>query len=72
MQQKRAEFASEPLIPRPLISGHDLIQRGWTPGPDLGRVLTAVQTQQLEGRLTTKEEALAWVEANGKAAILEA
>lgn len=72
VQQKRAEFASEPLIPRPLISGHDLIQRGWTPGPDLGRVLTAVQTQQLEGRLTTKEEALAWVEENGKAAILDA
>lgn len=71
VQQKREEFASQPLIPSPLINGHDLIQRGWTAGPNLGRVLTAVQTQQLEGRLTTKEEALAWVEANGETTLNE-
>jgi poly(A) polymerase len=64
VQQKRVEFASEPLIPPRLITGSDLIALGWKPSPALGKVLNAVQTQQLEGKLTTREEALAWVEAN--------
>jgi poly(A) polymerase len=37
---------------------------GWRPGPHFGPMLEAVQTAQLEGTLTTKEEALAWVKAN--------
>lgn len=61
LKEKRDEFASTPLIPPPLITGYDLIKQGWKPGPEMGRVLTAVQTQQLEGSLTTREEALAWV-----------
>ncbi len=69
--QKREEFASLPLIPPRLITGNDLMQRGWKAGKDIGRVLTAVQTLQLEGTLTTKEEALAWVDANGKTVIEE-
>jgi len=64
VQQKRVEFASEPLIPPRLITGSDLIALGWKPSPALGKVLNAVQTQQLEGKLATREEALAWVEAN--------
>jgi poly(A) polymerase len=64
VQQKRVEFANEPLIPPRLITGSDLIALGWKPSPALGKVLNAVQTQQLEGKLTTREEALAWVEAN--------
>ena len=71
VQQKREEFAIQPLIPTALITGHDLIQRGWKPGPALGRLLTAVQTQQLEGKVTTPEEALAWVEVHGEAAAHE-
>ena len=34
---------------------------GWTPGPKFKEVLDAVQTRQLEGTLTTREEALEWV-----------
>lgn len=61
---KREEFANEPLIPARLLSGNDLIQRGWKPGRGLGALLDAVQTQQLEGKLHTREEALAWIEQN--------
>lgn len=62
LEAKAREFASEPLIPPPLVTGRDLIALGWKPGPHFGRVLDAVQTAQLEGTLTTKEEALAWIE----------
>jgi len=67
LQRKEEEFASEPLIPKPLITGKDLLAMGWKPGPALGAVLAEVQNAQLEGRLKTRDEALQWVEANGQA-----
>jgi poly(A) polymerase len=60
---KREEFANEPLIPPPLVTGHDLIALGWRPGPRFKEILEAVQTQQLEGALRTREDALAWITA---------
>lgn len=58
---KREEFANEPLIPPPLVTGHDLIALGWKPGPIFKRALDAVETLQLEGRLRDRDEALAWL-----------
>jgi poly(A) polymerase len=60
---KREEFANEPLIPPPFVTGHDLIALGWRPGPRFKEILEAVQTQQLEGALRTREDALAWIAA---------
>ncbi|MBV8901734.1 MAG: HD domain-containing protein, partial [Verrucomicrobia bacterium] len=62
LEQKRQEFAAEPLIPQPLITGHDLIAIGLTPGPRFRELLDAVQTSQLEGETRTKTDALALVE----------
>lgn len=64
VRQKQGEFAVQPLIPPRLINGADLIQLGWSSGPALGVVLTAIQNLQLEGTLQTKEDALAWLKAN--------
>jgi poly(A) polymerase len=58
---KREEFASEPIIPPPLVRGEDLIALGVKPGPKFGEILEAVETRQLEGALKTREEALDWV-----------
>ena len=60
---KREEFGRAPLIPEPLITGHDLIELGWKPGKRFAEALQAVQTRQLEGTLTSKEEALTWIAA---------
>ncbi len=65
VQRKREEFASEPLIPPPLISGEDLKKLGMKPGPKFKEILDAVSTRQLEGTLRTSEEALAWVRSEG-------
>jgi poly(A) polymerase len=59
--RKREEFANEPIIPPPLVRGDDLIALGLKPGPKFGEILDAVETQQLEGALRTREEALEWV-----------
>lgn len=71
LRAKKEEFANEPLIPPRLINGGDLIALGWKPSPLLGAVLEAVQSLQLEGTLTTRDEALEWVRANGASVTLE-
>jgi poly(A) polymerase len=62
LKRRREELANEPLIPPPLLTGHDLIALGWKPGPKFKTVLDAVQVRQLEGILRTREAAISWVE----------
>ena len=64
LDAKTAEFAAEPLIPSPLITGRHLIQLGFPPGPRFSEILDYIQTEQLEGRLTTEQDALAAVREN--------
>ena len=64
LNEKMIEFDNEPIIPAPLLTGKDLIEFGWAPGPNLGETLNSVQDLQLEGTLNSKEEALEWVKAN--------
>ncbi len=63
LQRKKEEFANEPIIPPPLVRGDDLLALGLKPGPKFGEILEAVETRQLEGALTSREEALEWVKA---------
>ncbi|HEY6251036.1 MAG TPA: CCA tRNA nucleotidyltransferase [Candidatus Angelobacter sp.] len=53
----------EQIRPQPLITGDDLIQAGYKPGPQFKELLTAVEDAQLEGSIATKEEALSLVES---------
>ncbi|MBL8226936.1 MAG: CCA tRNA nucleotidyltransferase [Bryobacterales bacterium] len=53
------ELPVEQLRPRPLISGDDLIAAGYLPGPEFKKILRAVEDAQLEGRIASREEALA-------------
>jgi poly(A) polymerase len=63
LRTKREEFASEPLIPPPLLTGRDLLELGLRPGPRFGEILEAVQSRQLEGTLHDRESALEFVKA---------
>lgn len=63
LEQKQTEFSSEPLIPKPLISGADLISLGYMPGPQFKEILEAVQSRQLEGTLSERDPALAFVQS---------
>ncbi len=58
---KAEEFANEPLIPEPLVSGRDLIRLGLQPGPRFKELLETIQTEQLEGRILDRESALAYL-----------
>ena len=62
LTEKSEEFASEPLIPPPLITGRDLIEKGLQPSPRFKEILEEIQTEQLENRLSTREQALNYLE----------
>ncbi len=51
----------EAIRPTPLITGRDLIEAGYDPGPRFKEVLTAVEDAQLEGRLASREAAMEYV-----------
>lgn len=59
---KAEEFAAEPLIPPPLVTGRDLIERGLKPGPRFKEILDAIQTEQLEKRIQDRDGALRFLE----------
>ncbi|MBI4472498.1 MAG: CCA tRNA nucleotidyltransferase, partial [Acidobacteria bacterium] len=60
-QRKYEEWDEEDIAPRPLISGEDLINLGFLPGPVFKEILSEVEDEQLEGRLATRDQALAFV-----------
>ena len=47
-----------------LLTGNDLSDMGYSPGPEFRIILAAVEDAQLEGNLSSKEEAKAFVSAN--------
>jgi tRNA nucleotidyltransferase/poly(A) polymerase len=55
--QKLDQYSRKPA-PVPLITGEDLIQMGYQPGPVYKEILQSVEDLQLEGRINTREEAL--------------
>jgi poly(A) polymerase len=60
-RQKIADMPLAAIRPVPLITGDDLIAAGYRAGPLFKRILSAAEDGQLEGRLHSTEEALAFV-----------
>jgi poly(A) polymerase len=54
-------LAAEGVNPTPYLSGDDLIALGLNPGPHFRRLLDEVYDAQLEGRVTSRDQALEWV-----------
>ena len=54
-----AETPAEEVRPPRLVDGNDLKSLGFKPGPLFGKILTAIEEAQLDGRVKTREEALA-------------
>jgi poly(A) polymerase len=57
-----------PQVVRPakLLTGNDLLAIGYVPGPQVGRILAAVEEAQLDGELNDREQALSFVERHFK------
>jgi len=61
LKKKLEEYSEEEIRPKPFLTGRDLLALGLRPGPLMGEILEGLYEQQLEGAVTSKEEALRWV-----------
>jgi len=60
-KDKLKELDIEDLHPTRLLTGDDLIEMGYPPGKNMGRILKKLENEQLEGKIKTKDEALIFV-----------
>ena len=51
------QLTAEQIRPRRLVSGDDLIAMGFQPGVRFKKILQAVEDAQLEGQISSREEA---------------
>jgi len=60
-KRRREELPDEEVRPVLLVTGSDLIDAGYKPGPRFKEMLAAAEDAQLEGRIRTREEGLALI-----------
>ena len=60
-KEKLATIPPDRMRPAPLVTGDDLIAAGYSPGPRFKEILSAIEDGQLEGRFTSKEDAMEFV-----------
>jgi poly(A) polymerase len=60
--EKLRTTTAEEIRPTPLMTGTDLIELGYEPGPRFKEILSAVEDAQLEGKLRSREDAVGLVQ----------
>ena len=60
VRQFLRETPPEQVRPERLLRGDDLLAMGYAPGPQFAQILRAVEDAQLDGQITTREEARAY------------
>jgi len=58
LREQQHSLPPETIRPVPLVTGRDLIDAGYEPGPRFREILDAVEDAQLEGRVTSREAAM--------------
>ncbi len=68
IREYRQKWASEPVLPPPLVSGRDLLEMGIKEGPEIGRWLKKTYEKQLGDTRLSKKHLLRWLnsEMNGQ------
>ncbi len=61
MRRFLAETPAEAVRPARILTGDDLISMGFRPGPEFKEILDAAEDAQLEGSISTHDDALVWV-----------
>ncbi len=62
VKEQIEQLPPEEIRPPRLLTGNDLKAMGYPPGPQMGRILAALEEAQLEGTVKTAEQARALVE----------
>ncbi len=61
LERQIVELGDEPLAPPPLLDGHQIMQLGIEPGPQLGKIVEQLYTAQLENEIKSPEQAIQWI-----------
>ncbi len=61
LREFEREFRAQPVLPKPWVTGHDLMALGITRGPEIGRWKKLAYDAQLEKFVPDREAALAWL-----------
>ena len=61
VREKMAAMPAEVMQPAPLVTGDDLIDAGYSPGPQFKEILTAIENGQLEGSFRDRDAAMEFV-----------
>ena len=61
VRERYENMPEEAVRPQPLVTGRELIAAGYTPGAGFKEMLRAAEDAQLEGTVTTADEALALI-----------
>ncbi len=61
LQTKVKEFENESPVPKPLLSGHDIIKLGIPEGKRIGILLKNLEECQLNREINSRDEALEWL-----------
>lgn len=67
-KKRREELPEEAVRPQLLVTGRDLIDAGYAPGPGFREMLALAEDAQLEGRIRTREEGLELIRREFRAA----
>ena len=67
VQRFLAETPPEEVHPPRLVTGEDLKEMGFQPGPQFKEILQAVEDAQLDGRLRQRDEALDFIRSHYEA-----
>ncbi|QNI36379.1 CCA tRNA nucleotidyltransferase [Edaphobacter albus] len=62
-KQKYEATPIESIQPKPLLTGRELIAAGYPPGPRFRKMLEAAEDAQLEGSISTPDQALRFIES---------
>ncbi len=63
-QNKFKEFGIDKIKPIPLLDGNDLMHIGFKPGPIFKDMLYFIEEQQLEGNISTREQAIQLIKSH--------
>ncbi len=68
-KRRREELPEDGVRPALLVTGRDLIEAGYAPGPRFKDLLALAEDAQLEGRIRTKEEGLDLIRSASEPAV---
>jgi poly(A) polymerase len=64
LKRKYRTFKKRPILPKPILNGHDIMNMGFKEGPMIGRIQKRLIDLQLERRIASKRKAKKWVYEN--------